>query len=233
MTLEGAESDAEALKTTLRRKGYLTHDIINNDLDPSTVLGKISDFLTFSYAGDIRIIVFTGHAYTQFTQPCQPSIVPPRCRNKESAISPELWEKTVRDNARAGVVVLSIFANCYASAFMPQDHVLSQLDNQLPFTGPPNPHTREPVFLTFASSSLHECSFESRVEGQHARNAIRVADHFLHALNLTASSPLVNSWGTFVTALENNFKRTREQCFSPREIIEKPQTPKLTYSNLP
>ncbi|KAG8785835.1 hypothetical protein FRC12_017128 [Ceratobasidium sp. 428] len=231
MTLEGAENDAEALKTTLRRQGYLTHDIINNELDRSTVLRKISNFLAFSYPGDIRIIVFTGHAYTQSTQPM---IVPPCCPTKESAISPELWEQTVRDNARAGVIVLSIFANCYAGGFMQQDHLLSQLDNQLPFTQPPNLDTREPIFLTFASSLLEECSFESPVAGWHTHDAIRVADHFLHALNLTASSPLVNNWGAFIAALENNFRRTRERCFTdPDDIIKNPQTPKLTYSCLP
>ncbi|KAG9096148.1 hypothetical protein FS749_009019 [Ceratobasidium sp. UAMH 11750] len=233
MTLEGAESDAEALKQTLRRKGYLTHQVVNNDFDRSTALSKISEFLQRSYPGDVRIIVFTGHAYIRPTQPGRPAIVPPRCPDENSAISSEQWEQTVRKNAEPGVIVLSIFASCHAGAFMPQDHSLSQLDKELLFTQPPGSNLREPIFLTFASSAVGESSFESEVAGEFPCTAARKADHFLHALHLTASSPLVRNWGCFLSTLEQNFRRTREQRFSINGIAESPQTPRLTYSNLP
>ncbi|KAF8597343.1 hypothetical protein BDV93DRAFT_562379 [Ceratobasidium sp. AG-I] len=235
ITLEGAVSDKNIIKDTFAQRGYSGHSMVNDTFDQEAALDEVSRFLSTAHCGDVRAIVFTGHAISAVHDP-GPALVPPNCPARELAIPAHVWEQTILNSAEAGVVVLSIFASCFSGGFMQQPINMQNLDvipDDAPGTYPP----AGPILITFSSTSPNQLSYESSIED---KDPWRVADHFLHALSRTAQSPLVNDWASFVSTLESEFQAARDigSSFDPDRTLEEwqadsPQTPMLTASSLP
>ncbi|QRV86998.1 ICE-like protease (caspase) p20 domain protein [Ceratobasidium sp. AG-Ba] len=154
ITLESPTSDKNRLRESFEQRGYSVHSLINDVFDREQALNTIAEFIATGHCGDVRAIVFTGHADGD-------RVVPPVCPSRELAISAEEWERTVRDNAQPGVIVLSIFATCFSGHFMQQPIDLrdtsSATVSSLPRTmlGEGNP-----VLVTFSSAARDERSYE-------------------------------------------------------------------------
>ncbi|QRV87060.1 ICE-like protease (caspase) p20 domain protein [Ceratobasidium sp. AG-Ba] len=201
ITLESPTSDKDRLRESFEQRGYSVHSLINDVFDREQALNTIAEFIATGHCGDVRAIVFTGHADGD-------RVVPPVCPSRELAISAEEWERTVRDNAQPGIIVLSIFATCFSGHFMQQPIDLrdtsSATASSIPrmMLGEGNP-----VLVTFTSAARDERSYESSIE-RHA--PFRVADHFLYALDQTARSPNVRSWSGFIQTMQEHFERARD-----------------------
>lgn len=235
ITLEGAVTDKNILKDAFAKRGYSTSSMVNNSFDKKAALAEVSSFLSTARCGDVRAIVFTGHAISTLDD-SGPALVPPICAARELAIHAQEWEQTIRASAKPGVIVLSIFASCFSGGFMQQPINMQNLDD-LPLTIPPTCLQDGPILVTFSSTAPNLLSYESSIE---RTEPWRVADHFLHALSLTAQSPVVNDWATFMSVLEANFQEARDVggSFEPERTTEQwqsdgPQTPMLTASSLP
>ncbi|QRV72091.1 ICE-like protease (caspase) p20 domain protein [Ceratobasidium sp. AG-Ba] len=201
ITLESPTSDKNRLRESFEQRGYSVHSLINDVFDREQALDTIAEFIATGHCGDVRAIVFTGHADDD-------RVVPPVCPSRQLAISAEEWERTIRDNAQPGVIVLSIFATCFSGHFMKQPIDLrdtsSAIASNVPLTmlGEGNP-----VLVTFSSAARDERSYESSIE---RRAPFRVADHFLYALDQTARSPNVRSWSGFIQTMQEHFERARD-----------------------
>lgn len=235
ITLEGAVSDKNILKETFMQRGYSASSMVNNSFDQKDTLKAVSQLVSTARCGDVRAIVFTGHAMTTGNS-SGPALVPPNCPTRELAIPAHVGEDTIRASAKPGVVVLSIFASCFSGGFMQQSINVQNLDNLVPNEPGGYPHTG-PILVTFSSASADQLSYESSIE---YTEPWRVADHFLHALSRTAQSPLVNNWERFVSTLEAEFQGARDigGSMDPDRTPEQwksdsPQTPMLTASSLP
>ncbi|KAF8592940.1 hypothetical protein BDV93DRAFT_516961, partial [Ceratobasidium sp. AG-I] len=194
----------------------------------------MSSFLRTAKPGDVRIVVYTGHA-DRFFHEDRPSIVPPACASPEQAISAQCWEDTVRRNSTPGAIVLSVFACCYAGGFMQQKSSLLNMDEGIFFSHWTKGRHEAPTFLTLSSSTALGPSYESM-----GHQSDGVGDHFLHAINVAVRSRQVNGWEDFARALEFHFMEARTSGFLGdaennlhEELISYPQEPVLTASGLP
>lgn len=235
ITLEGAVGDKNVLRETFVQRGYSASSMVNDIFDQNDALNKVSQFVSTARCGDVRAIVFTGHAISTEME-ASPAIIPPNCPTRELAIPAQLWEDTIRASAKPGVVVLSIFASCFSGGFMQQPISMQNLDT-LTINEPGAYSQAGPILVTFSSASPDQLSYESSIEHT---DPWRVADHFLHAFARTVQLSQVNNWESFVSTLESEFQAARDigASFDPDRTPEEwksdsPQTPMLTASSLP
>ncbi|QRW10314.1 hypothetical protein RhiLY_09313 [Ceratobasidium sp. AG-Ba] len=232
ITLLGPTSDKEYLKDSFARRGFSTHSFVNDEFDRDQALDKLAGFLQTARPGDIRAIVFTGHA-------AHDMLIPPNCPTPEIGISSADWERTIRDNAQSGVVVLSIFATCYSGSFMQQPIDLRNLNSDIKDHAPDSTaEASGPILITFSSASASQISYESSVAHD---DLGRVGDHFLYALDQAARSPHVRTWAGFIDSMEYHLQQARKTCSniaayegaesSEAWIANSPQTPVLTFSH--
>lgn len=234
ITLESPASDKNRLKESFLLRGYSVHSFVNDQFDGDDALDRVAEFLSTAYCRDVRAIVFTGHANGD-------ALIPPQCPEASLAIPAGRWEKTIRDNTRPGVIVLSIFASCYSGAFMQQPIDIRNLDSMAEansnLTVAPD---HGPILVTFSSASRIQLSYESSIENQ---EPFRVADHFLYALDMTTRSPDIRSWPDFISRMEAYFRAAREKgssfavgygsASSPEAWLgDNPQSPSYNASSI-
>ncbi|KAG9122920.1 hypothetical protein FRC07_000499 [Ceratobasidium sp. 392] len=235
ITLESPSSDKERLRFSFGQRGYSVHSMVNDTFDRDAALERVSSFLSTARCRDVRAIVFTGHAVR--AEGSRPALIPPDCPDPDQAIPAELWERTIRESTQPGVIVLSIFASCFSGGFMQQPIDLQNLNTETSNTSSvltPNPG---PILVTFTSSSEIQRSYESSIE---THDPWRVADHFLHALDMTARRPNVRDWRCFISAMQEDFQRAREIGAASFEeagagevwLRNSPQTPAFTASDM-
>ncbi|KAG9100717.1 hypothetical protein FS749_013406 [Ceratobasidium sp. UAMH 11750] len=204
-SLQGAPFDAKSLKSTFRKRAYSVQTLVGNKFDRSTVLEKVTSFLrSAEKPGDVRAIIFTGHTRRMYQGTV--ALVPPLCRGEEDLIPADLWERTVRENTKPGVIVLSIFASCMSGGLMRQQVDIKDLSSSPPPDEKVSPNT--PIFVTFASSEEHQRSYESTV-GLNEDGTLRPGDHFLRALTLAARERNVTDWQSFIETIQRKFDQLR------------------------
>ncbi|QRV95974.1 hypothetical protein RhiJN_23992 [Ceratobasidium sp. AG-Ba] len=232
ITLQGPSSDKESLKDSFAQRGFSTHSFVNDEFDRDQALDKLARFLQTARSGDIRAIVFTGHAERGM-------LIPPNCPTPDMGISSADWERTIRDNAQSGVIVLSVFATCYSGSFMQQPINLRNLNSEPKCSAPDSVvKASGPILITFSSASASQLSYESSVTHH---NLGRVGDHFLFALEQAVRSPHVQTWSGFIDSIEYHFQAAREICAaiaaqegaesSEAWIESNPQTPAFSASH--
>lgn len=153
-SLDGTKDDVKSLKSLFRKRAYSVETFVGEEFDKEEVLEKLSEFLRSAQEGDIRAIVFTGHALRTLDDVV--AIVPPHCPNKEDVIPAKQWEETVKLNTKPGVVVLSIFASCQSGELMPQKINLKPLSNISEMDT--SASSDVPIFITLASCGPFESS---------------------------------------------------------------------------
>ncbi|KAG8735901.1 hypothetical protein FRC10_010026 [Ceratobasidium sp. 414] len=204
-SLQGAHLDAKSLKSAFRKRTYSVQTLVGNQFDRGTVLEKVASFLrSAKKPGDVRAIIFTGHARRMYQGAV--ALVPPLCRDEGDLIPADLWEKTVRENTEPGVIVLSIFASCMSGGLMRQRVDLKDLSSFSPPDEKASPKT--PIFVTFASSEEHQLSYESTVS-LNEDGTPRTGDHFLRALTLAARERNVTDWQSFIETIQRKFDQLR------------------------
>ncbi|KAG9093700.1 hypothetical protein FRC06_011407 [Ceratobasidium sp. 370] len=204
-SLRGAHFDAKSLKSAFRKRAYSVQTLVGNKFDRGTVLEKVTSFLrSAKKPGDVRAIIFTGHAYRMHQGTL--ALVPPLCRGEGDLIPADLWEKTVRENTQPGVIVLSIFASCMSGGLMRQRVALKDVSSSPPPDGKVSLNT--PIFVTFASSEEHQLSYESTI-GLNEDGSDRPGDHFLRALTLAARERNVTDWQSFIGTIQRKFDELR------------------------
>ncbi|KAG9125270.1 hypothetical protein FRC07_008313 [Ceratobasidium sp. 392] len=237
ITLESPTSDKERLRFSFGQRGYSVHSMVNDTFDRDAALERVSSFLSTARCRDVRAIVFTGHAVR--AEGSSPALIPPNCPDRDQAIPAELWERTIRESTQPGVIVLSVFASCFSGGFMQQPIDLQNLNTEISNTSSvlTSNLSPGPILVTFTSSSEMQRSYESSIENH---DPWRVADHFLHALDMTARRPNVRDWRSFISAMQEDFQRAREIGAAAFEeagageawLRDSPQTPSFTASDV-
>ncbi|KAF8601382.1 hypothetical protein BDV93DRAFT_545883 [Ceratobasidium sp. AG-I] len=202
--LEGTQYDVISLKSEFRKRHYSVHTLVSEEFDREAVLERLSEFLRSASKGDVRAIIFTGHALRILQDVV--AIVPPYCPTEEDAIPAKLWEDTVKANTKPGVIVLSIFASCLSGGLMPQRVDLKPLSKIS--TADTSSANNVPIFITFASCGPEENSYESAVDLE--ADSCRLGDHFLRAITLAMRDSSSKDWDSFIAALDVNFAQIRQ-----------------------
>lgn len=201
ITLEGIEEDKEFVKHEFRDRGYSVESMVNDEFTPETVLSRVARFFEDADSGDVRAVVFTGHAWRLHGGPVL--LIPPNCPTRDQAISEPDWQTNIQKHAKPGVIVFSILAHCFSGDFMRQPFDLRDSHN-IPTLEPSS--APGPVFVTFSSTSGDMRAYESSIEHT---TPFRIADHFLHALVSTMHSPDVQDWDQFFHTFDQKFREVR------------------------
>ncbi|KAB5590924.1 hypothetical protein CTheo_5618 [Ceratobasidium theobromae] len=211
-SLLGVSHDVKSLSSVFKKRSYTVETLVGESFDAKTVLERVAEFLKDALEGDVRAIIFTGHA-ARTHRDGTVAIVPPVAAEEEDDGSDEgwiradVWESTVRRNTRAGVIVLSVFASCMSGDLMHQRVNLRDLNNSQVPEAPTTPDA--PIFITFASSAPDQSTYESIVDARD-RNNPRYGDHFLRAFTLAARDRDVTDWQSFIRVLEEKFEQFRK-----------------------
>ncbi|KAF8597340.1 hypothetical protein BDV93DRAFT_527449, partial [Ceratobasidium sp. AG-I] len=201
ITLDGIQDDKEYVKHEFKGRGYSVESMVNDDFTRDTVLNRVARFHQDAQSGDVRAVVFTGHAWRHEGGPVM--LIPPNCPTWDQAISEPEWEANIREHTRSGVIVFSILAHCFSGDFMRQQFDLRDAHN-IPTLEPSA--TPGPVFVTFSSTSGNLRAYESSIEHT---TPFRIADHFLYALVSTMHSSEVQDWDQFFPLFEQKFREVR------------------------
>ncbi|KAG9126066.1 hypothetical protein FRC07_005044 [Ceratobasidium sp. 392] len=161
-SLDAAVDDKEDLKEALRQRGYSVHSLVNNQFTRDDVLDKIASFLADAESGDVRAVVFLGHAIRADDQVM---LIPPQCLVNKEAISEQDWEENIRKHSKHGVVVFSILVHCLG------DFMTQELDLQEDVIRQDQADSNEagPVFITFSAASNGTAAFESIITANSPR----------------------------------------------------------------
>lgn len=238
-TLMGASHDVRSLKSVFRRSRYDVDSLVENSFDAGTVLERVAKFLGDAEEGDVRAIIFTGHA-RQRTPDAPAAIILPGNEHEDpqGLITADEWEQTVRANTKPGVIVLSIFANCFSGSFMQQHVSVKDLSRPAePEAEAADATPNAPIFITFASSRENQKTFESVVgcPCESRDSDWRYGDHFLRAFTLAARNRNFTDWQSFIKVLDNNLAHVREVgaffAGEPNWLEENPQSAMYTSSH--
>ncbi|KDN35334.1 hypothetical protein RSAG8_11668, partial [Rhizoctonia solani AG-8 WAC10335] len=247
-TLCGVSHDVKSLTSVFKKRSFVVETLVGDSFDAQTVLNRVKMFLRDGTEGDVRAIIFTGHAARTHTDH-KVAIVPPAgCRSAsdpdEGLISADAWRAAVNDSTQPGVIVLSIFASCMSGDLMNQPVNLKDLNDPIT-TGAilPDPQAAAPapIFITFASSRSDQSTYESVVGPSPGQDApFRYGDHFLRAFTLAARETCILDWKDFIRSLEEKFSQLRmigAFCAAHDPDIRDsnwlethPQTPVYTFS---
>ncbi|CUA75292.1 hypothetical protein RSOLAG22IIIB_05830 [Rhizoctonia solani] len=215
-TLSGVSHDVRSLTSVFKKRSFIVETLVGESFDAETILDRVKMFLGDATEGDVRAIIFTGHAArTQIDQ--KVAIVPPAGYHggdpDEGLISADAWRAAVNESTQPGVIVLSIFASCMSGDLMNQPVNMKDLntpnttDSIVPESQAAAP---APIFITFASSRSNQSTYES-VVGPSSRQSdpFRYGDHFLRAFTLAARESHILDWKGFIQSLEEKFSQLR------------------------
>ncbi|CUA77744.1 Dual oxidase 2 [Rhizoctonia solani] len=213
-SLPGVEEDFGSLTSVFKQRSFMVETLFGDWFDGKTILQWVKMFLNDANEGDVRVIIFSGHAaLTQVDQKL--ALIPPSGYigitdlPDERLISADTWRETVKNSVQPGVVVVSIFSACMAGALMSQPINMKDYDSLIPIEAAQT--SSVPIFLTLASSRDNESSYESVVGPPHRQDSqddsFRYGDHFLRALTLALESAL--DWKGFIEDLEEKFSQLR------------------------
>ncbi|QRV77254.1 ICE-like protease (caspase) p20 domain protein [Ceratobasidium sp. AG-Ba] len=227
-SLYGVKNDVRELRSAFQTRGYSIQTMTSQEFDREDVLTEIAEFLAPALPGDIRAIVFSGHAEMN-PDLATPNIVLPA--GPDSFISADDWTQVIRTHAKPGVVVLSIFATCHSGGFAEQDACITDLS----LSGSTDtPSWSSPIHITFSSSRSTEQTFESPLGYGHTQSH----DHFLWALAQTAREPQVRNWKDFADLLTEYFFYARVRGVETmgtneglRWLRDHPQHPELVIED--
>ncbi|KAH7337274.1 hypothetical protein B0J17DRAFT_719168 [Rhizoctonia solani] len=214
-TLNGVSHDVKSLTSVFKKRSFIVENLLGDWFDAQTILTRVKTFLSDATEGDVRAIVFTGHAArTQADH--KVAIVPPAgyhgANPDDGLISADAWRATVHESTQPGVVVLSIFASCMSGDLMDQPINLKDLNGPIATSALSDPKSSAPgpIFITFASSRSDQSTYESVVGPSRGQdNPFRYGDHFLRAFTLAARESHISDWKGFIQALEENFSELR------------------------
>ncbi|KAB5590925.1 hypothetical protein CTheo_5619 [Ceratobasidium theobromae] len=216
--LDGIPNDRDNLRSAFEPRGYSVHTMVDVEYNRVQILQNIAHFLSTAVEGDIRVIVFTGHA-TRIGCGDDRRIVliPSNCPAEEDAISANSWYETVRTHAAPGVVVISIFATCYSGAIPPSldsdnagtiNTTLKDFAFHLEKLHTQHPESASgPTHIALTSSGDAQSSYEYFAPSR--SNTPRLHDHFLWALAEAVKRPNIGDWEPFVETLQNSFNFVR------------------------
>ncbi|KAF8693848.1 hypothetical protein RHS03_08301, partial [Rhizoctonia solani] len=221
--LRGLSQDVKSLTSVFNKRSFIVEKLVGDWFNAQDVLDKVKEFLSGAIEGDVRAIVFTGHA-TCTQADGKVAIVPPsgchRTSNPdEGLISADAWREAVNQSTQPGVIVLSIFASCLSGGLMDQPINIRDLngpvttETALPSSELSSP---APIFITFASSQFNQKTYESIVgppkdskDPNDWINQCRYGDHFLRAFTLAARDPRAVDWERFIRVLEEKLSKLR------------------------
>ncbi|CAE6455941.1 unnamed protein product [Rhizoctonia solani] len=216
-TLHGVSHDVKSLTSIFKKRSFMVETLVGNMFDAQTVLNTVKNFLSDATEGDVRAIVFTGHA-TRTQADGKVAIVPPIGCHKpsnpdEGLISADAWREAVNQSTQPGVIVLSIFASCLSGGLMDQPINIRDLNGPIATeVDPPSskPSSPAPIFITFASSQFDQNTYESIVgHSKDPDSPYRHGDHFLRAFTLAARDSRALDWEGFIRVLEEKFSQLR------------------------
>lgn len=236
-SLKGVVGDTNDLRSAFQRRGYSVETLVEEEFNRQTALDRVAEFLRPAVAGDVRAIIFTGHATEDG------DIIPPICGigTSQDLIPPSVWTENIQNNVKPGVIVLSIFASCFSGNLMKQSVKLTDFGcparTPSVFDAPdasPDSHvapSETPIFITFNSSKENERSHES----EDPLSEDRTSDHFLSALATTARDTEIKDWSDFIKTLQVAFCLARSLGATGSNdpvkwLIENPQHPGATMS---
>ncbi|KAF8752539.1 hypothetical protein RHS01_07590 [Rhizoctonia solani] len=107
--LMSTHNDRNRLRTAFQSRRYSVETMVEHEGNKGAILRRVGNFLASAEAGDIRMIVFTGHG-TKIGEDRQFAIIPSQCASDNDTISSAEWQSTILESAGAGVVVVSVFA---------------------------------------------------------------------------------------------------------------------------
>ncbi|CEL56876.1 hypothetical protein RSOLAG1IB_08154 [Rhizoctonia solani AG-1 IB] len=235
--LNGIRNDRDRLRTAFQSRQYSVETMVEDEGNKIQVLRRIREFLASAEAGDIRVIVFTGHA-TKVGDREQFVIIPSGSTSDSDTISSAEWQSTILENASAGVVVVSIFATCMSGAMVSEDGVrLPNFERIAERQSSASIPSDGPIQIILSSSGDSQLSFEFKTPLD--SSAMGWNDYFLWALAETTKRSDVDSWESFVKTLQTSFAYVRTAGFRnssfsyPQDLdwlLNHPQTPRIYLS---
>ncbi|CAE6447588.1 unnamed protein product [Rhizoctonia solani] len=231
-------NDRDRLRTAFQNRKYSVETMVEEEGNKNEILRRVGNFLASAEGGDIRMIVFTGHA-TRIGNDRKFAIIPWGCSSEDDTITSAEWQSVVLWNAAPGVVVVSVFATCMSGAAMEQSERLTNFDRiiekQSLVTALPN----GPIQIILSSSGDAQSSFEYHTPS-HRSGSTTWHDYFLWALAETTQMVDVDSWESFVKTLQTTFNYVRTAGFRnssfqyPHDLewlLNHPQTPRIFVSS--
>ncbi|KAJ1303067.1 hypothetical protein OPQ81_011268 [Rhizoctonia solani] len=235
--LLGIQNDRDRLRKAFQSRKYSVETMVEEDGDKREILRRVGNFLASAEEGDVRVIVFTGHAVRIGTNR-QFAIIPSSASCDNDTISPVEWQNAVLNNAADGVVVISIFTTCMSGAMVEQSVELTNFDRvterQSLVTDSPN----GPIQIILSSSGDTQASFEYHTRSNNASSSWH--DCFLWALAETTQRTDIDNWESFVKTLQTTFTYVRATSFRyssfnyPHDLewlLYNPQTPRIFVSS--
>ncbi|KAG8729840.1 hypothetical protein FRC11_007905 [Ceratobasidium sp. 423] len=209
VSLDGLLGEFERLEATFRELGYSIETVPEEKgFDRKRILNWVAHFVDHAMAGDVRAIVFAGNVHIDNETL---SLIPPECSKASEAITCTEWEQNIRDNARPGVVILSIMVHNRSGEVMKQEfdrQIWEQPELMKPIK------KEDPIYLTFAAGD--GAVYESWVT--RPPQPVRTGEHFVHALvgAIRSVDAGTGTWSEFFEAFDRHFRRARS-CASLQE----------------
>ncbi|CAE6493166.1 unnamed protein product [Rhizoctonia solani] len=235
--LHGIRNDRDRLRTAFQNRKYSVETMVEEEGDKREILRRVGNFLASADEGNIRVIVFTGHAARIGTDQ-RFAIIPSGCASDDDTITAAEWQDIVLKNAGAGVVVVSVFATCMSGAVAEQSVKLTDfghiIERQSSIPNLPN----GPIQIILSSSGDNQSSFEYHTPSGYSGSSWH--DYFLWALAETTQRKDVNNWESFVKTLQAAFNYVRAASFRnssfqyPHDLnwlLLNPQTPRIFVSS--
>ncbi|GAB1525627.1 ICE-like protease (caspase) p20 domain protein [Rhizoctonia solani] len=235
--LMSTHNDRNRLRTAFQSRRYSVETMVEHEGNKGAILRRVGNFLASAEAGDIRMIVFTGHG-TKIGEDRQFAIIPSQCASDNDTISSAEWQSTILESAGAGVVVVSVFAACMSGGMISGQAVkLTNFERIIDSQSSTPTLPSGPIQIILSSSGDNQSSFEYRTP-PHTPSDWH--DYFLWALAETARRPEVDSWESFLTTLQATFTYVRAVGLRsssyeyPRDLdwlLQHPQTPRIYVSS--
>ncbi|KAG8769564.1 hypothetical protein FRC12_004891 [Ceratobasidium sp. 428] len=226
-SLNSASNDARDLAATFVDRGYSVETIIEEAYNREDVLDTIAGFLGSAVAGDVHVIIFSGHAArTDGTSSSPAMVLPVTSANKLHA---DDWNRNIRAHAKPGVIVLSVIATCYSGGFVERGTRIIDIERIPKAEGVVN----EPIYITFSASGPFEVAYESPIDSDDPEYHC----HLLWAVAGTVRDQEIKSWDEFIMGLRERFSYARVKGLAARGgegqngvkwLCDHPQHPEFT-----
>ncbi|KDN35333.1 hypothetical protein RSAG8_11667, partial [Rhizoctonia solani AG-8 WAC10335] len=236
--LSGIQNDRDLLRTAFQSRRYSVETMVEEEGDKNEILTRVGNFLASAERGDIRMIVFTGHAARVGTDQ-HFAIIPWGCSSDDETITSAEWQRIILKNAGAGVVVVSVFATCMSGAVAEQSERLTNFDRIIERQSLAPNLPNGPIQIILSSSGDNQSSFEYHTPSHHS-DSTTWHDYFLWALAETTKRTDVDTWESFVKTLQTTFNYVRAAGFRnssfqyPQDLewlLRHPQTPHISASS--
>ncbi|KAG8695747.1 hypothetical protein FRC09_008963, partial [Ceratobasidium sp. 395] len=210
ISLNSASNDARDLAATFGDRGYSVETVVEEAYNREEILNTIAGFLNSAVAGDVRVIIFSGHATrTDGTSSSPAMVLPVASANKLHA---DDWNRNIRAHAKPGVVVLSVIATCYSGGFVERGTRIIDVEHMPKAEGIVN----DPIYITFSASGPFEVAYESPIDSDDPEYHC----HLLWAVAGTVRDREVKSWDEFIMGLRERFGYARVKGLAGRGARE-------------